>query len=76
MDHVHLIVIAEFMRDMEPRPLGRLEFGVKRCLEACDPRKSFRGDANFSGESPFELPDARSGVLRQRVDAACASVLK
>jgi hypothetical protein len=40
VDHVHLIVVAEGVRDVEPCSIGRRDLRIDGSLETCDAQRS------------------------------------
>jgi hypothetical protein len=56
VNHVHLIVVAKAVRDLQPGPSWRSEFRVKGALKAGDTREDFRRSTDLQLEASFELP--------------------
>ena len=66
VDQIHLIVIIELVRDLQPAYAGRRQLPVKSSLKTGDSSEAFWSDSNFVHETPLELPEVQPEPRRKR----------
>ena len=66
MDHVHLVVVAEAMRNVQPSSLGRSRFGVECRLKTGNAGEGLRGQARTPLEPPFEVSQPQAMEMGER----------
>ena len=65
MDHVHLVVISEAVRDIQPRPSWIRQLRIHGGLETGDPCKRFSRHTDFGPEETLEVTKTQSVLPAQ-----------
>src|ERR1700751_1857584 len=76
MDHVHLVVVAEAVCDVQPCPLRSRYFGIQSSLEAGNPGKRFWRSACLLAKFACELSQSDRTVAGKIRDLHCAMLME
>jgi hypothetical protein len=76
MNHVHLVMVVQLMRNLSPRAIGGSQLAVERSTESYDPRIELGRDSDLLEKSPFELPWCQIGTRCHFCDSDKTVVLK
>src|ERR1700735_4996218 len=62
-NHVHLVVIAKAVRDIQPGPLWSRNLGIQSSLKTGNPSKSFWRRTCLATKLSFELPHSYRALI-------------